>query len=681
MTGSSRGWYLTVVGRNSISWDIFRVKFHLILFLALLQSTVVAQTRSTRNRPARLHVNLQDHLDLNFRWTLSGKSQAYMNEGINQYLENNIPKAILNFDEVIKTDPVYLPAFYYRGLCYKNGFSLREAKDDLATAMKLNSNIPEVYIELGEIYHYEKRLKDARKLFEQAARLNPKLEQAYFCLGNLALDQKDLHAAMIAYQKSVELNPKFADGWRMIGFLNYNRNASLEDNLVNLNKALEVDSSNSQALFAKISVLWQYKAYDKAIIDLNRLVQMNPGNMSFLLLRANLQIELGDYDAAFVDFRKSLLAKPASEGKYGSEDGRLESLIDAQNAARYLIQVGYGFEEKYFSLIKKAFCRMIVGNKAGTMISVNEAIRMKPTAAAFLIKALEFEKEMKGDSAEVYFGRALQFDNGIFEAHRKLVIYLAEVKKYEAALEHVHEMQKLQPESDNAFRLSGLVKGNMQDYTGCIKDLDQFLALHSADVQTWNAKAFCLSKNGDYKGAVAAYRRCIDLDDEDIPYYLSIHEVNMLAKDTVNAIANLREVKALVSDGLYIRFELAKLLVQTHQFDSADVELKFLLDEANLAIYYVRARQIVIEPGTTLTIDRSNALFWIGKAWLMQSKVSKGMARIEESVKLDPKNDEKRFYLVTNLVKLGKPKEARKHLEILHARNYLPAVALYNQYH
>lgn len=75
-------------------------------------------------------VDLSDHLDVEFKWVLKGKSQAFINEGINEYLEGNIPQAIANLDEVLKSDSTFWPAFYYMGLCNKNTRKLKEAEVD-----------------------------------------------------------------------------------------------------------------------------------------------------------------------------------------------------------------------------------------------------------------------------------------------------------------------------------------------------------------------------------------------------------------------------------------------------------------------------------------------------------------------------------------------------------------------
>jgi tetratricopeptide (TPR) repeat protein len=81
-------------------------------------------------------VDITDHLDPKFSFSIKGKIQASMNEGYNEYLEGNYFRAIKNLNEVIKHDSTYWPAYYYRGLCYKNSFKLDSATADLQKALK-----------------------------------------------------------------------------------------------------------------------------------------------------------------------------------------------------------------------------------------------------------------------------------------------------------------------------------------------------------------------------------------------------------------------------------------------------------------------------------------------------------------------------------------------------------------
>ena len=80
-----------------------------------------------------------------------------MNEGINEYLEGNFEQAMHNFDEVMKADSSFWPVHYYRGLCHKNSRKLKLAAQDFNKAISLNSNAPEPYLELGEIYHFRNK--------------------------------------------------------------------------------------------------------------------------------------------------------------------------------------------------------------------------------------------------------------------------------------------------------------------------------------------------------------------------------------------------------------------------------------------------------------------------------------------------------------------------------------------
>lgn len=103
---------------------------------------------------------------------------------------------------------------------YNNIFNdVDSALEYLKTAIILDENSDEAFIELGDIYSKTEDIDSAIKSYCEAIRLNPQNAIAYNKCA-LALWQKDyLEEAIISYNKAIALNPDFASAYNNLGVI------------------------------------------------------------------------------------------------------------------------------------------------------------------------------------------------------------------------------------------------------------------------------------------------------------------------------------------------------------------------------------------------------------------------------------------------------------------------------
>ena len=295
--------------------------FARILILAVLTLYCVstdAQTRYFDDNSFYL-LDLSDHMDVKFTWTIKGKLQVFMNEGINGYDEGNIPIAITNFDQLIKEDSSFWPAFYYRAMCKKNGGDLKGGEKDLLKVIQLNNKLMEAYLELGEIYLARKEYSKAKKYFEGGEDVAPKSVQPKYMLGILAYSRGELPKAAKLYDKCIELDPAFAPAYMYLGIIKYRSNGKEpEKNLELFNRSIQADSTFTPAYFWRALVFHGDRNNEGAYNDMNTLVRLMPDNALALTMRGLFLINLNRFDDAFLDFRKALTSRDVDENKYMS---------------------------------------------------------------------------------------------------------------------------------------------------------------------------------------------------------------------------------------------------------------------------------------------------------------------------------------------------------------------------
>jgi tetratricopeptide (TPR) repeat protein len=78
--------------------------------------------------------NFEKHLDIPFKWDMTGNIQVAFNEGLNYLDEGNLELAVRNFDDVVRLDSLFWLSYYYRGISNKELRNYKLAEKDLLTA-------------------------------------------------------------------------------------------------------------------------------------------------------------------------------------------------------------------------------------------------------------------------------------------------------------------------------------------------------------------------------------------------------------------------------------------------------------------------------------------------------------------------------------------------------------------
>jgi len=85
-------------------------------------------------------------------WKKGQETQADLNEGLNNLLENNPSVAESDFSKVIEKDPKIWQAYYYRSVCFKQLEKYFLARKDLEHVLKTQPSLYELaFFERGKL--------------------------------------------------------------------------------------------------------------------------------------------------------------------------------------------------------------------------------------------------------------------------------------------------------------------------------------------------------------------------------------------------------------------------------------------------------------------------------------------------------------------------------------------------
>lgn len=122
--------------------------------------------------------------------------EAYNNRGIAFLIKGQVDRALPDFDATIALNPLYVNAYANRGIAYKKRMQFQDAIMDFTDAITLDSTLSAAYAYRGEVFirtgQYDKAIED----LTAALALDPDALQSYLDRGGLYLktDRADLAA-------------------------------------------------------------------------------------------------------------------------------------------------------------------------------------------------------------------------------------------------------------------------------------------------------------------------------------------------------------------------------------------------------------------------------------------------------------------------------------------------------
>jgi tetratricopeptide (TPR) repeat protein len=101
-----------------------------------------------------------------------------------QDFQNDLDRAIEDYNKAIQLNPNLAEAYYNRGVAYDDKGQYNEAIKDFDEAIRINPNLVEAYCNRGVAYYAKGQYNEAIKDFDEAIRINPNLAEAYYNRGN-----------------------------------------------------------------------------------------------------------------------------------------------------------------------------------------------------------------------------------------------------------------------------------------------------------------------------------------------------------------------------------------------------------------------------------------------------------------------------------------------------------------
>jgi tetratricopeptide (TPR) repeat protein len=268
----------------------------------------------------------------------SCKTDTKKSSGDSDVLDPNLEQ----LNRAISEKPTDASLYFKRGKYYYENDNYDKAIEDLEVSKKLDSLNPDVYHLLSDVFLDYPRSAMALSTMENAAqkfptriptllklceietilqqfsksketvdkilKIDPTNSEAFFMLGRNFLEEKDTARAINSYQMAIDNDPKMIDGYIALGNIFMVKKKPIASRY--FDGALQIDSSDINALHAKAYYLQSTKKDKDALALYRRIINLDPQYVDSYFNSAAIYLSMDSFKTAEKNFDLAVKMDP-----------------------------------------------------------------------------------------------------------------------------------------------------------------------------------------------------------------------------------------------------------------------------------------------------------------------------------------------------------------------------------
>jgi tetratricopeptide (TPR) repeat protein len=158
------------------------------------------------------------------------------------------PKSIFYANEALRVDKNISKAYFLKGFSYKEAGDTGRSVSSFQTAVDLQPDNYDAYIQLGNIYAAKKN-PVALQYYENALRIRPSSTEALYNRGLFFQNSGNTEKAVEDYNTIIKLDPTYGDAYYNLGYINVTVNKDYKEAVKNFTDAIRVTESYAEAFY------------------------------------------------------------------------------------------------------------------------------------------------------------------------------------------------------------------------------------------------------------------------------------------------------------------------------------------------------------------------------------------------------------------------------------------------
>ncbi len=478
-----------------------------------------------------------------------GNQDASINLGAALMRNKDTARAEKTFRDVLDKNPNSTKAHLAMATFLAANQRLPEAEAQFRKAFDLAPAEPICLYALVSFYMSAKRTVEAENVFKEAIAKKPDALEPRWGLAGFYRQQGSVEKEMAALGELLKASPEHRPAALRVAeiHLGQNNDAKAEEGVRAL---LARNKNDAEAHYLLGKILLDRRETDKALAEFETAIKSNEAFLPAHLEKANLLLGRGDpegaqnaLNAVLQRDRNNLLARGALAKVLALRQKPQDAMQEAQ-------AVLAAMPDSEDALYARGEALHSLGRLKESKEDFLKLCRLRPENPLYWHR-LGVAEILQGDSAAAlsHFRKALEVKPDFIVAANDLVYLHLQAKKIDAALAEVDQWSKMKAPQDEVHRFRGqiyLAKGdaataegefrktievNPQNYQAYIllaqlnmqqnkvpqalKEVDQLIAQNNKLAPAYLLKGYYLQVSKDIQGAIASYRKALDLDPEN----------------------------------------------------------------------------------------------------------------------------------------------------------------------
>ncbi len=271
--------------------------------------TNITSTMEVKSQPESKNVQTTDKVQHDSK---IDRITILYNSAIEELDKGNFQAALDNLDNFIEIDPNYPNSYLLRGYInstYLNNFNV--AFKDFTDCINMNPEDELAYYYRGLAYHRVNKKIEAIKDYTKTISINREQTNAYFMRGLIKSEFNDLNGAIADYDEIIKREKTATPEYYKMSTV-YNNKAyclvrlgKFKEGLPLVNKALQMDESESYIWDTRGEIYYRLELYNNCINDMSRAISIDKEAGNSYYFRGLARIKLGLKNEGCKDLTKA----------------------------------------------------------------------------------------------------------------------------------------------------------------------------------------------------------------------------------------------------------------------------------------------------------------------------------------------------------------------------------------
>jgi tetratricopeptide (TPR) repeat protein len=247
--------------------------------------------------------------DKNLKAVPAPHLQDVFQKGLALHQRGQIAQAQSLYRQILKFNENHFDSLHLLGLTHIQNNEHKTGVEYLRRALKIRSDFPEAYYNLGNALLTLRHPDEALLNFEKAIQLNPKDAQYHFERGNALQELNRLDEAIASYENASLLSPRYAEAHNNRGLVLKEIGRS-DEALASFDKAISLKPGYAEAYRNRGNALKELKRLDEAVASYDKAISLKPDYAKAYNNRGAALKDLGRLDEALASYNKAISLQP-----------------------------------------------------------------------------------------------------------------------------------------------------------------------------------------------------------------------------------------------------------------------------------------------------------------------------------------------------------------------------------